>query len=117
MVRWFGPPVNVADQPLQQRRSKVMRSEAQLARQRLCHQGPVRPTAHYRCVARNRANTSGIPTAALHENAILVCAFFSRRELASSTRIKDAAVINVLIAAMVGSISSRNETNMRLVSG
>jgi hypothetical protein len=37
--------------------------------------------------------------------------------LASSTSIKEAAVINVLIAAMLGSISSRNDVNIRLVSG
>jgi hypothetical protein len=39
------------------------------------------------------------------------------RAVASSTSINEAAVINVDIAAMVGSISSRSAVNMRLVSG
>jgi DNA-binding transcriptional LysR family regulator len=39
------------------------------------------------------------------------------RALAINTSIKDEAVISVLIAAIVGSISSRNAVNIRLVSG
>src|SRR6266851_3512576 len=42
---------------------------------------------------------------------------FFCRVLAISTRMNDAAVISVLIAAMVGSISSRSAVNIRLVSG
>jgi len=40
-----------------------------------------------------------------------------RRDVASSTRRNEVAVSSVLIAAMVGSISSRSDVNMRLVSG
>jgi hypothetical protein len=42
---------------------------------------------------------------------------FFCRELTTSTSMKETAVINVLIAAMVGSISSRSAVNIRLVSG
>jgi uncharacterized membrane protein len=37
--------------------------------------------------------------------------------LAINTSMKEVAVISVLIAAIVGSISSRNAVNIRLVSG
>lgn len=42
---------------------------------------------------------------------------YFRREVASKTKRNEVAVSSVLIAAIVGSISSRSEVNMRLVSG
>jgi hypothetical protein len=62
--------------------------------------------------AGHERSSSNVTCGAGRRQVLFVC-----RVLAISTSMNEAAVISVLIAAMVGSISSRNAVNIRLVSG